>query len=98
MPWNKGKKLSLETRVRMSLAKQGRTHSRATRRSMSRAHLSLSHSPVSHAAVPPATGFVSSQPGRFRLRFHKGQKQETGHILDCLHEIAAGLLARRGDL
>ena len=50
VPWNKGKKLSLETRVRMSLAKQGRTYSRTTRRSMSRAHLSLSHSPVRHTA------------------------------------------------
>ena len=42
----------------MSLAKQGRTYSRTTRRSMSRAHLSLSHSPVSHAAIVPAAALA----------------------------------------
>ena len=57
MPWNKGKKMSLESRVRMSLAKQGTTLSRTTRRSMSRAHLSLSHSPVSHTAFFPVLLF-----------------------------------------
>ena len=60
MPWNKGKKLSLETRVRMSLAKQGRTYSRTTRGSMSRAHLSLSHSPVRHTAFSSEYGFCGA--------------------------------------
>lgn len=37
MPWNKGKKLSLETRLRMSLAKKGTTHCNSAKRKMSRA-------------------------------------------------------------
>jgi len=45
-PWNKGKEMSLETRARMSAAKLGRRHTRATRRQMSQSHAGLSHSLV----------------------------------------------------
>lgn len=58
MPWNKGKKLSLETRLRMSLAKKGRMHSHSARRKMSIAHTNLGHTPVSPAMVPVSMGKV----------------------------------------
>ena len=89
MPWNKGKKLSLETRVRMSLAKQGRTYSRTTRRSMSRAHLSLGHSPVSRTASH-YTGFVGSQLGRFRLYLHE-RVEESDMIASCTPSLGLQL-------
>lgn len=46
MPWNKGKKLSLETRLRMSLARKGYMQSKTTRRKISKAHTSLPITPV----------------------------------------------------
>ncbi len=45
--WNKGKKMSLETRQKMSLAKQGRHVPRSVRRQMSKSHQGLTHTPVS---------------------------------------------------
>lgn len=44
--WNKGKKMSLETREKMSLAKQGRHTPRSVRRKMSKSHQGLTHTPV----------------------------------------------------
>lgn len=44
--WNKGKKMSLETRQKMSLAKQGRSIPRSVRRQMSKSHQGLTHTPV----------------------------------------------------
>lgn len=46
VPWNKGKKLSLETRERMSLAKQGRVLPRTVRRRISKAHRGITHTAV----------------------------------------------------
>ncbi|KAK9908909.1 hypothetical protein WJX75_004531 [Coccomyxa subellipsoidea] len=43
--WNKGKKMSLETREKMSLAKQGRHTPRSVRRKMSKSHQGLTHTP-----------------------------------------------------
>ncbi len=51
MPWNKGKTLSLETRLRMSLAKQRSLRPKATKRKVSLTHLRMGHTPMS--AVPP---------------------------------------------
>ncbi len=46
VPWNKGKKLSLETRLRMSLARKGYNQSKTTRRKISKAHTNLPVAPV----------------------------------------------------
>ena len=45
-PWNKGRQLSEETRMKMRLAKLNRTASKSTRRRMSEAHRGKTHSQV----------------------------------------------------
>ena len=45
-PWNKGRQLSEETRMKMRLAKLNRTASKTTRRRMSEAHRGKTHSQV----------------------------------------------------
>ncbi len=45
-PWNKGRRMSEETRMKMRLAKLHRTASKATRRRMSESHRGKGHSQV----------------------------------------------------
>ncbi len=51
-PWNKGLKLSLETRQKMALAKAARTLPRMMRRRMAKAHVGKKHT----AVRPPHDG------------------------------------------
>lgn len=77
MPWNKGKKLSLETRLRMSLAKQGSMHAKTTKRKMSKTHSHMTHTPVS--TTPP----VPLNPACFSLR--KPSDYALGKHLGIIH-------------
>ena len=74
MPWNKGKKLSLETRLRMSLAKQGSMHAKATKRKMSKTHSHMSHTPVSITPPVPLNlaCFSLRKPSDYALGKHLG--------------------------
>ncbi len=76
VPWNKGKKLSLETRLRMSLARKGNLQSKTTRRKISKAHTNLPVAPVQPHCTPR---FAS----RAKLILKPGQKSKyAAHFTD----------------
>lgn len=50
-PWNKGLKLSDETRAKMSAARLNKMHLKSTRKKMSQSHLGITHTPVRQGAT-----------------------------------------------
>ncbi|BDA41451.1 hypothetical protein COCOBI_02-2310 [Coccomyxa sp. Obi] len=60
--WNKGKKLSLETRQKMSLAKQGRHIPRSVRRQISKSHQGLAHTPETAKLISEQLSGVPKSP------------------------------------
>lgn len=86
--WNKGKKLSLETRQKMSLAKQGRHIPRSVRRQISKSHQGLTHTPVCHpflCVLYPMEELTDTLPSQYSNHpFFKPARQAAWDLSSCL--------------
>jgi NUMOD3 motif len=96
-PWNKGLKLSNETRMKMSAAKLGRRQPKATRTKMSRSHVGLGHTPETAALLSAAlAGRPKTQEHRDSIAASQRRRHAAARVLQAVEDVHRRLNGAEG--
>ncbi|KAK9819606.1 hypothetical protein WJX72_000222 [[Myrmecia] bisecta] len=88
VPWNKGRKLSEETRQKMREAKLNSTHSRRVRNKMSRAHTGKQHTPETAALLSDRlSGVPKSDAHKEKIAAAQRRRHAAARILRAVEAV-----------